>query len=366
MRDKCEIIKTNGFSIISRITLLLVILNIDITVLYGTESIWVRPFDIKFNFEAGQTNDALTIRKADGTAITSPEWASANNEDENENFAYVISQPSRQVIVRFDSNCENMHLVIKLTVTSGTGIGGVCNLFVCNYHPLDEVKLTLAGTPGTIGKRTFTWQWEIYGIPVNEPGFCAAWETTETTHTYYTLLATPQAPMAEPWSSVLDYACVWASEYTTEADVVWIITQEAYSNLGKIYYSGDTHAPRPVFHLRSFLSSSWADCQDMSAVVQVFTNALGGSNIKVRSINYYSGQLDYKPILPIGNSTWAGGTWNFHQFGYLNNVYDACLMLKQSEPRIPLDESIDGSYKTDLLQAGPWNKDNEFVYTSVD
>jgi hypothetical protein len=363
MRDKCEIIKTNGFSIIRRITLLLVILNINITVLYGTESIWVRPFDIKFNYETGQTNDALTIRKADGTAITNPEWASYYNEDENENFAYIISQSNRKIQARFDSNCEDMHLVIKLTVISGTGIGEICNLFVCNYHQLDEVTLTLNGTlPGTVGKRTFTWQWEIYGIPVDDPDFCADWETTESTHTYYTLLTTPQSPMAEPWSSVLDYACVWANGQTTESSIVRYITEGAYNNSGKMYWGGGSHAVYPNFDLTGYFAQNWADCRDMSAVVQIFSNALGVQNVLVRRIN---GPFNYKSILPVGGSTWLTGTWNFHQVGYYNNVFDACLKLNQSSPRIPINESINSTYKNDLFNSGYWIVNDPATYSYI-
>lgn len=337
--------------------------------LANATDVMVFPDMIIFDYDnTSFSSDALTVRNATGGVADIPEYYPFDSR--NNPVAYIKNQANRKIWVRFGGNYQGtVHLLLKLSVSSGNGIGTICNLFIPNYDISsgNYTELQLAGyLPNWVGKHTFTWKWEIYAIPVNTSSYCAAWNTTYTTHTCYTVLAVPQAPMAKPWLSVLDYACVWANGHTTEADVVWIITQEAYNSLGKVYYPGNTHAPRPVFHLKSFLSSSWADCQDMSAVVQVFTNALGGSNIKVRSINYFSGQLVYKAILAIGNSVWSGGTWNFHQFGYLNNVYDACLMLKQSEPRIPLDESIDGSYKTDLFQSGTWNKDNAIVYTTVD
>jgi hypothetical protein len=306
-------------------------------------NITVWPDEIKFNYdEAGYNNDALTIRKADGSTATVPEW---KYYVRSEKFAYIKSQSNRKIQVRFDSNREDMHLIINLTVTSGTGPGEICNYFVANYTKLDWITLTLDGTiPGTVGIRDFTWKWEIYAI-TNDYGYCSAATNSYTYHSYYTLLAAPQAPMAEPWSSVLDYACDWASGQSTEFNVAWYITEGAYNNLDKTYYGGNSHSPVPNFNLTSFLNDDWADCRDMSAVVQVFTNAVGGSNIMVRRIN---GQFQYKPILPIGYSTWNGGTWNFHQVGYLSNVFDACLMLNQSSPRIPLNESINGSYKNDL------------------
>ena len=343
MRDKCGIIMTNVSTNIRRITLLLVILNLNIAVLHGTESIWVRPFDIKFNHETGQTNDALTIRKADGTDITNPEWASYHNDDENENFAYIKAQSNRKLRVTFDSNCEDMHLVIKLTVTSGTGIGGICNLFVCNYHQLDEVILTLNGTPGTVGKRSFTWQWKIYGIPVNDPTFCAAWETTETTHTYYSLLATPQAPMAEPWSSVLDYACAWANGQTSVEDAATKITEYLYSS--GFNYDSNNGAPRygswTSFNLTQFLSElgySYAvNCLDMGKAVTTFTNSVGCNMFLTTftggfAVNYIAPLGSVSPtnnpfyIPLIGNDCRQGG-FSYHAFSQdLNKkTWDACL-----------------------------------------
>ncbi len=223
-------IMTNRFSFIRRITLLLVILTLNITLLHGTEYISVYPYEIKFNYESGQANDALTIRKADGSAISNPEWYYYDDESENENFAYIKSQTNRKIQVRFDSNCEDMHLIVKLTVTSGTGPGEICNLFVCNYHQLDWITLTLSGTlPGTVGRRTFTWEWEIYGIPINDPGFCATWETTETTHTYFTLINVPKLPQTEPEVDILDYACGWATGSSTEYQVCTNILSNGFN-----------------------------------------------------------------------------------------------------------------------------------------
>lgn len=348
---------------------LFVILCISTQSIFGTTNIWVKPYEIKFNFEPGQDDDALTIRDDDGEPAPIPEWKYSPSRSNN--FAYIKSQTDRKIKVKFDSNCSDMHLIINLTVTSGTGIGEVCNHVIMNYEDLQEVTLTIDGTiPNNVDVRQFTWKWEIYAI-TNESGYCSALSTNYTTHTYYTLLTTPQAPMAEPWSSVLDYACDWASGQTTEFNVVTKITEGAYNNLGKTYTgSAGTHAPLPYFNLTSFLNQNWVDCRDMSAVVQVFTNALGGSNIMVRSVNYYSGSFTYKPIRPIGWTIWTDeddwpDNWNFHQFGYLNNVFDACLKLKKSSPRIPVNEPIDWSYKTDLYQSGSWVKDTPTLYTIV-
>ncbi|NLU40358.1 MAG: hypothetical protein GXX78_15875 [Bacteroidales bacterium] len=186
---------------------------------FGTNiSVW--PHEIKFNFDGSSySNDAITIRNASGGTATVPEWAYNNGSPVTEKFAYIMGQSNRSIQVRFNSNCSSMHLIINLTVTSGTGIGTVCNYFVANYTALDWITLTLSGNiPGSVGTRNFTWQWSVYAIP-NDAAYCSATSTNNTSHSYYTLLAAPQAPMAEPWCNVLDYACQWANGSTTENQV---------------------------------------------------------------------------------------------------------------------------------------------------
>ena len=189
----------------------------------------VRPFEIKFNYETpGYSNDALTLKKDNDNYVTAPEWKYNAGNPIIEKFAYIKEQSSRKIQVRFDSNCDSMHLIKNLTITSGTGIGEICNYFVANYSKLDWITLTVDGSvTGSAGIRSFTWQWDIYAIPVNS-GLCSATSINSTIHTYYTLLADPQDPMAEPWIDVLDYSCVWASGYTTEYYVAQKVTEGIY------------------------------------------------------------------------------------------------------------------------------------------
>lgn len=325
-------------------------------------SVW--PHEIKFNFDgSSNSNDAITIRNASGGTATVPEWAYNNGNPVAEKFAYIMGQSNRSIQVRFNSNCTDMHLIINLTVTSGTGIGTVCNYFVDNYTALDWITLALSGNiPGSVGTRNFTWQWSVYAIP-NDVAYCSATSTFNTSHSYYTLLSAPQAPMAEPWKNVLEYACSWASGETDALGVVSKITTGAYNNLGLEYDGGQSHAYYPNFNLTQTLNDGFADCRDMSAIVQVFSNAIGCSNIRVKTIDYDSGSFNYKIIKPIGLPwTTTIKFWNFHQFAYMGNVFDACLQLVESNPRIPINEDVNGSYKNDLFHSGDWNVESEKVY----
>ncbi len=340
---------------------LIVILCFSVQNSYGSTDITVRPYEIKFDHDSTSHNDdALTISDEEGDPAPIPEWKYSPSR--NDNIAYIKNQTDRKIKVKFDSNCSDMHLIINLTVTTGTGIGEVCNHVIMNYEDLQEITLTLDGTiPSSVDIRQFTWKWEIYAI-TNESGYCSALSTNYTSHTYYTLLAVPQAPMTEPWSNVLDYACDWASGESIDVNVVAKVTEGAYNNL-EVEYDGDwSHAWVPYFDLTDMLSDGWADCQDMSAVVQVFSNALGISGILVKRID---GRFGYKLILPIGLTSWQGGIWNFHQVGYYSNVYDACLKLKASAPRIPVNESLNAEYKNDLYASGTWNPQSSEYYTVV-
>jgi hypothetical protein len=62
---------------------------------------------------------------------------------------------------------------------------------------------------------------------------------------------------------------------------------------------------------------------------------------------------------------WDNVTWNFHQFGEYSNVFDPCLRLKQSSPRVPQNEDVNNPYKTDLYDSGDWNLQTAFSLQEV-
>jgi hypothetical protein len=53
---------------------------------------------------------------------------------------------------------------------------------------------------------------------------------------------------------------------------------------------------------------------------------------------------------------WASGGWNFHQFGwYAGKVNDACEHLKETAPYVPVQDDLNGNFKTNLLNFGTWS-----------
>lgn len=333
---------TKEYFIESRsILYLLVILCFSVQNTYGSTDITVRPYEIKFDYDdTSHDDDALTILDADGDETTPPEWKYSPSR--NNNVAYIKSQTNRKIKVKFDSNCNDMHLIINLTVTSGTGLGEICNQFVCNYEDQDEITLTLDGSiPNNVDVRTFTWEWEIYAI-TNESGYCSATSTNYTTHTYYTLLSTPQAPMTEPWSSVLNYACSWASGESVEASVISSITNELYTS--GVKWDGGVHYTRGSytdFYLSDLIDdisipgNVEMDCRDFANFLHVLTNSLGVSG-KYNIIDKLSSpyNITYNYLLPANCSSINNGNWDFHQVGWFGiKVADAsCKIDNDSNP----------------------------------
>ncbi|MBN2636284.1 MAG: hypothetical protein JXR61_08435 [Prolixibacteraceae bacterium] len=344
----------------------------------NAQTLQVYPAAIIFDCETGSyENDALTITNG-GAPVDRPEYNLGNN---NNPVAYIMNQSNRKIEVMFEY--ENTfpgkaHLLLTLTKSDGTGapIGTVCNLFIPNYEFGGEyISIQLQGDlPAVVGKHEFEWEWEIYAIPVNEPGYSAGWNTSNTEHAYYTLLAAPIEPVEEPWANVLDLACSWAANADTEQEVLAVVTVGAYNHFDTIkeYDAGTSSAMYVSFDLTSFFTNNTVNCEDMSAAIQVFTWMLGGTETEVMVINdkNMSQTFEYKKIKPIGKDWEENGTWYFHQVGWLNNVYDACIML-DSVPRVPVNESVNGTYKDDLYFSGAWYPDTvrtfhyEYVFSLV-
>lgn len=184
--------------------LLLTILAIIGNLYAQNPQIW--PTQISFNYEDGSSNDAIKIRKNASSSISVPEYV---KDIRNENCAYIMGQSNRKIKVKFNSNNSNYNYMVKATVIengSGSGIGNVCEVFVapCDFNTT-EFTITLSGVvPEGIDKRTFTWKWEATALPINAPYCPIACTSVNTTHTFYTLLDEPHAPITEPWTEVLD------------------------------------------------------------------------------------------------------------------------------------------------------------------
>jgi len=99
------------------------------------------------------------------------------------------------------------------------------------------------------------------------------------------------------------------------------------------------------------LAAKEVDCKDMSAVVFMFTRAVGGNSVKIRAVIG-----PFKPFIvtPIGWNRFIDveEEWYGHQFVWFNGtVYDACVKLG-GNPTIPIGIELEPTYKNKLMM--PW------------
>jgi len=279
-------------------------------------SIW--PKEIKFNYEPGYSNDAITLKKDNDNYVPVPEWI--KGEQENEKCAYIKGQSNRKIQVKFDSNSDNMNFLVKATVITGEGIGEVCEGFIseCDLDENRWITLDLNGSlPSSVGIRTFDWKWEATALPMNSPYCPIVCVPCTTTHTYYTLLAAPQDPLDEPWTSVLDYACDWASGQTTASGAATEITESLYES--GFYYEASSGYPQYGDSWNSFLltdflsdlgSSFDVNCLDMAKAVTTFSNAIGADLTLTRFHSTLGVRYPLNYIDPIGSTSATNNTFS--------------------------------------------------------
>ena len=333
--------------------------------------------NIKFNHDtASSTGDAINIRQDYTTPIdiSNGEWIKGGA---NHPVAYTADN-SVTIKARFtvEPNSITSANIWAVSTDSDGSLGDVIKTnakFSGGVSIGDAngyVELPISGNTPNIVKKSSTdaWQWKAKNI--NGTSLACDFDISGP-HTVYTILKEPVTPwintagnQRNAWTVVLDYACTWAVAATDEANVVSKITSGAYSSFGKTYDGRQSHTFGSHCELSDMLSDSVVDCRDMSAVVQLFTRLTGGATVQVRRVN---GPFNYKPILPIGNSIWAGGDWNFHQFGWhAAAVNDACAKLKESTPYIPVHDDLNGNYKNNLFNSGRWTPLSPHTITSFD
>jgi len=286
---------------------------------------------IKFDYTSGNSDDALDIKRNNSTDIQKPEWYPAYNR--NEPMAY-IKENECFIQARFWVDRTGFDYAGIYADMSGSGIGDVPEQAV-NFNDTQYATETMecfGSVPGSVGIRSFSWDWYVTyidAVEFEEP----LWIGTSGDHEYYTVLAAPQAPMSVPWTEVLDYACDWASGRSDLGAALQDLTESLY-NCG-VEYDGGTHYTSGSYtnlNLTSLIddlsnpSSVEMDCRDFSNFLQVLLNALGG-NCQYNRIDRTSSPnyLYYNYLWPAG---WGGyafnGVWDYHQVGwYGSDVADA-------------------------------------------
>ncbi len=341
-----------------------------------TPQIW--PAEVSFNYSG---SNAISVQK-DKTTITSPEYKRnfTTITKDDSYAAYLVGQGKISIKVKFNSSDASMNYLVKATVISGNGIGNICEIFVAPCD-LDSKVFTIelpTALPTSISKKSFTWKWEATALPTSSSLCPITCTSVNTTHTVYTLLSTPQAPIGTPWIEVLDYSCVWASGQTSNTGVMQKIVEGLYNNTGFLY-DINSGAPRYTsystqsFNLSSMLSDIGGsqiivNCYDMGKAVSIFANILGcNSNYAftnpfgylncIKAIgrgwsnNPFYASMGTVPIMGEDDDYYDGrsgfGNHAFCMFG--GSIYDACL-------KVDTDSNPDAAPHTESWAIGwDWN-----------
>jgi len=298
---------------------------------------WSLPLDVDLvgiEFDHGTSGESIDIRENSTTDINKPEYV-AYYFNYNKPAAYIKSQTNRRIEACFITNYQSglNNLQIGASVASGSGFSDVTFTWVSLYQdPQDSSKLKgytyfpVSGhAPSTVGKYSYSLDWIIIGINNTSIFAPPLYLTnpieigTSGTHTCYTLLGTPQSPMTEPWTDVLDYSCIWASGTSSSSSAIENLTNELYTS--GVEYDGGEHYTRNSYRnldltgLLSDFPNTKMDCRDFSNFIQVLSHSLGFS-CRFNNIGNY---FYYNYLKPAGLNSVYNGFWNFHQVGWYNS-----------------------------------------------
>ena len=204
-------------------------------------------------------------------------------------MAYIVDQDELTIMAKFWIDGTDIYSWgAKAIASEGDDIGDVEQTifnFGGNQYSGD-IEMDIDGSvPSSVGKRYFYCSW--YGVTRGEEEQTVYSIGSTGPHNYYTVLDTPENPMSEPWTPILEYACDWASGATTDTSGARLITEGIYNDLGDTDYDIDYREFSNynqyyfTFKLSDFLDSLDAisgvrvNCNDTGNLFNVFTNAIG-------------------------------------------------------------------------------------------
>jgi hypothetical protein len=323
---------------------------------------------------AASTNDALSIRRngASEYDLHGGEWILGGTNQPACYRAGTLAAIQARLVLSQPAGLTSA-VVSAAAVNPGAALPGIRATRVAFTNGVSDpeyVTLWLdAPMPAAVRRLADVWQWHMADF--NGKGSPAIPVATSGVHTVYVVLAEPAAPwtntaaaLRAPWGDVLDKACAWADGASDADDVVALLTPHAYDGFGKAYDGSSSHSYGTTCHLSAMLADSVVDCQDMSAVVQLYSAALGVGSVQTRRVR---GPFALRVIKPIGRPVWINDVWNFHQFGWhAEAVNDASVMLRPPDPYVPVHDDLNGTYRDNLLFSGAWEPQVPAVYTDFD
>jgi hypothetical protein len=320
-----------------------------------------------------QADHALWNRYLD-EAITEPQWSPTVTKP----FAYTIGS---QMTVNAQMTSSNVTGSVHIRYVVDGDWSGDAESYDADKSTSGAFPCWLAHyptAPSKVADYTLSQSYDFYVRKSANSDWAWAGEgSADHPEVYLTFGAPvgPWGPSDKPracWSHVIKDACEWMPGYgytsAQQLDARKRLAYKAYMSSEKDYDGERTHCDGSgaTFYMWDFITDpeEWADCRDMSSWWEKLCHAVGLS-VDARRIN---GPFDTKWINPIGDTPASGPTsWNFHQVGWSSNVFDPCIKLNESTPRVPQDENINNPYKTDLYQpdSGSWSPQSPFSLSEV-
>jgi hypothetical protein len=306
----------------------------DIQACANGSCVWgdIKVTHIKFNHSSGDAGDGITIKD-----VNVPEWTIYGH---NKPAAYKKST-NVTIMAKFKVSPTSITSAKIRAITSDGILGNLGEQTVSFSNGVSNyVTFTpSSSTPASVNEGTISWQWKAKNL--NGQTTSEYYINSSGWHKIYTVLDTPTAPMAEPWTEVLDKACIWASGEMSKSGAAGKVVDSIFSsgyqydnvNGDARYYDPDDSKFKLTTCLSEWGISHNINCWDCSNMTCIFSNALGcGLN------RYYitkNGGFYLNYIKPIGiERDWtndpftAPGRQGFalHWTGW-SEIYDACLQV---------------------------------------
>jgi len=326
---------------------------------------------IRFNHDPNSaTHDALNIRVDNAHFVNVPEWRhGVSVHPADSPAAYAIAAVGHNTITiqaRFHVNLAvKPPLEIRaVTVSKGNPLGNVLPagvVFDVNGNS-GWVTFKVSGHLGSSVRVTnIAWRWEAKDPATNQ------WVPFATTlHRIYVILDIPTAPWQQtpyaagntqlPWTSVLDFACWWASGASTKDAAAGLVTEHIYAlGPGTVTYDcpggGASHYSAGNFNCTAFLdrlhggpgNGIYVNCSDCATFTATFSNILGCDLWESRMSKGglgIGGGFALNPLLAIGSSVWqtacGWGSFSYHEVAWKggctanDDIFDACLEVNGS------------------------------------
>ncbi len=333
------------------------------------------------------TGQALDLRRNAGQILAVPEWQRGVSVVPQNSLAAYAVDASRGRRIRVAAEFVNLNPLLSQVQVRATAVrdgfappvlpdlAARSVFFGAARLSGPQVFETIAPIPPSIGVgiHTLRWQWELRATPF-EP-----WQPFALTqHRIFTTLREPTLPwMAapdtpfntqQPWTDVLEHACLWAAGARTVAEAARRVTAAVNALGGRlVFYDcpglGATHytryTPAVVFECTDFLellngglgNGTLVNCVDCAAITSTFANILG-CDLSQSGMFDPGGQVfELNPILAIGSEVWQTACgwpgFAYHEVAWegactaANDVYDACLQVNASPdparpPRVPV------------------------------